>query len=189
MNNKTKKLVGVALFTAIVVVLQAVGGAIKVGQFTFSFVLVPIVVGAAVYGVTAGAWLGFVFGVVVLLSGDAGTFLAVNVAGTILTVLVKGTLCGLAAGGVYKLFERKNRYLAVLLAAVVCPIVNTGVFLLGCLAFFMETISGWAAALGYENAGAYMIFSLAGVNFICEIIVNIILAPVISRLIKIGQKN
>ena len=189
MNSKTKKLVGIALFTAIVVVLQALGGAIKVGQFTFSFVLVPIVVGAAVYGVAAGAWLGFVFGVVVLLSGDAGAFMAVNVLGTILTVLVKGALCGLAAGGVYKLFEKKNRYLAVFLAAVVCPTVNTGVFLLGCIAFFMDTIRGWAEALGFANAGRYMVLSLAGINYICEIVVNIILAPVISRLIKIGQKN
>ena len=55
MNTKTKNMVGIGLFTAIVVVLQFLGGGFKVGMFSFSFVLVPIVVGAAVYGWKAGA--------------------------------------------------------------------------------------------------------------------------------------
>ena len=49
MNNKVKKLVGIGLFTAIVVALQLLGGGIKFGIFSISLVLVPIVVGAAVY--------------------------------------------------------------------------------------------------------------------------------------------
>ena len=96
MNSKTKKIVGIGLFTAIVMVLQFLGGSIRFGVFSISLVLLPIVVGAAVYGWQAGAWLGFVFGVAVLLSGDAAAFLAVDVIGTILTVLVKGTEIGRA---------------------------------------------------------------------------------------------
>ncbi len=91
----TRTLVGTALFTAIVVVLQFLGAFIRFGPFSISLVLVPIVVGAALYGAGAGAWLGFVFGLVVLLSGDAAAFLVVNPLGTILTVLVKGTMAGL----------------------------------------------------------------------------------------------
>ena len=67
-NGKTRRLAGLALFTAIVVVLQLLGSFIKVGPFAVSLVLIPIVVGAAVYGVKAGAWLGFVFGVVVTIA-------------------------------------------------------------------------------------------------------------------------
>ena len=103
MNSKTKKIVGIGLFTAIVLVLQFLGGGIKFGIFSISLVLVPIVVGAAVYGWQAGAWLGFTFGVAVLLSGDAAAFLAVDVVGTVLTVLVKGTAAGLCSGLVYRL--------------------------------------------------------------------------------------
>ena len=103
MDSKTKKIVGIGLFTAIVLVLQFLGGGIKFGMFSISLVLLPIVVGAAVYGWQAGAWLGFTFGVAVLLSGDAAAFLAVDVIGTILTVLVKGTAAGLGSGLVYKL--------------------------------------------------------------------------------------
>lgn len=187
-KTNTKTLVGIGLFTAIVVVLQLLAVGLRaLGLFSISLVLVPIVVGAAVYGWKSGAWLGFVFGVAVLLSGDANAFLTVNVAGTIITVLLKGTLCGLCAGLVYKLLE-KNKVVAVFAAAAICPIVNTGVFLLGCLVFFLETITGWAALYGFENVGAYMIFGLTGANFLIELGVNLVLAPVITRLIKIGKK-
>ena len=189
MNTKTKNMVGIALFTAIVVVLQLLAVGLRaLGLFSISLVLVPIVVGSAVYGWKGGAWLGFAFGVAVLLSGDANAFLTVDVAGTIITVLVKGAACGLVAGLVYKLLEKRSKFLAVILAAVLCPVVNTGVFLLGCQVFFMDTITQWAARYGFENVGAYMIFGLTGINFLIELGVNVVLAPVATRLIKLGKR-
>lgn len=190
MNSKTKTMVGIGLFTAIVVVLQLLGGGIKVGSlFSISLVLVPIVVGGAVYGWQAGAWLGFAFGVTVLLTGDAAAFMAVNVPGTIATVLVKGTACGLVAGVMYKVFSRWNPFLGVIMAAILCPVTNTGVFLLGCKLFFYDTVSAWGAAAGFPNAAAYMFLGLAGVNFLVELGANIVLAPVITRLIRFGKKE
>ena len=189
MNKQTKKIVGIGLFTAIVVVLPLLGGGIKFGtMFSITLVLVPIVVGAAVYGWQAGAWLGLSFGVAVLLSGDAGPFLAVDPMGTVVVVLVKGILCGLVSGIVYALIEHINRTLAVIIAALCCPIVNTGVFLVGCNLFFYDTICEWAAMYGFPNATNYMILGLAGINFLIEIAVNIALAPTIVRLISIGKR-
>ena len=189
MNQKTKNLVGAGVFTAIVLVLQFLGGTFQIGGLNINVSLVPIVVGAAIYGWKVGAWLGLVSGGVILIAGQAAAFLPVNPLGTVITVLVKGTLCGLIAGLVYTALSKKNQWLAIIMAAIVCPVVNTGVFLLGCLVFFMETLNGWAAALGYENAGSYMILGLAGGNFLLEIGVNVVLAPVISRLIAIGKKD
>lgn len=189
MNTKTKNMVGVALFTAIVVVLQLLAVGLRaLGLFSISLVLVPIVVGAAVYGWKAGAWLGFAFGAAVLLSGDAAAFLAVDVVGTVVTVLAKGAACGLVAGLVYKLLEKFGRMPAVIAAAILCPMVNTGVFLLGCVVFFMDTITAWGEAAGFANVGAYMIFGLTGINFLIELGVNLVLAPVITRLIRVGKK-
>ena len=188
MNNKTKNMVGVGLFTAIVVVLQFLGGGIKFGMFSISLVLVPIVVGSAVYGWKSGALLGFAFGAAVLLSGDAAAFLVIDPLGTVLVVLVKGIACGLVAGLVYKLLEQVHKTLAVFLAAVICPVVNTGIFLVGCKVFFYETIAAWGAAAGFENTASYMFLGLAGVNFIIEMAVNILLAPMIVRLIRLGKK-
>ncbi len=189
MRNNTKKLVGVGLLTAIVVVLQAVAVAIRpTGLFNISLVLVPIVVGAALYGYKTGAWLGLVFSIVVLFT-DAGAFLAVNVPGTIITVIVKGTVAGLVAGLVYLALEKKNRFVAVIAAAIACPVTNTGIFLLGCVLFFMDTINGWASAAGFANAGTYMIIGMVGVNFLVELVLNIVLSSAIVRIVNISKKE
>jgi uncharacterized membrane protein len=188
--SKTKRLTLLAIFAALVVILQFVASAIKFGPFSITLVLVPIVVGAAMCGPVAGGVLGAVFGAVVLLSGDAAAFLTINPFGTIVTVFLKGILSGLAAGYVYKLLEKKNFYVAVFASAVVCPIVNTGIFLLGCLVFFLDTIAGWAEALGFgASVGKYMIVGLCGVNFIVEMAINVVLIGVIATLIKVGKKS
>lgn len=189
MKNKTKTMVGVGIFTAIVVVLQLIGGGIKVGSlFSITLVLLPIVVGSAVYSWKAGAWLGFVFGMAVLLSGDAAPFMAISIPATIAVVLTKGTLCGLVAGLVYKLFEKIHSAVAVIAASIVCPIVNTGIFLLGCWLFFLPDISQWAIDLGFADVGSYIIYGLVGINFLVELGTNIVLSPVIVRLIRMGKK-
>lgn len=183
----TRKLTGLAILTALVVILQFLP--VKGPFFLITLTLVPIVIGSALYGAFAGAWLGFIFGVTVLLSGDAAAFLTINIPGTIATVLVKGTLAGLAAGLVYKLASKVNRYFGVICSALVAPVVNTGIFLLGCRLFFMDTVNGWAAASGYENVGAYMILSLVGINFLIELGVDLVCSPVILRLINIRKKE
>jgi uncharacterized membrane protein len=185
----TRKMVLLGLLTALVVVLQFLGAFIHLGPFSITLVLIPIVIGAASCGILSGAWLGFVFGIAVLISGDAAAFLVVNPYATILTVLLKGTLAGLVSGAVYGIFENKNRYFATTLAAFICPIVNTGVFLLGCFLFFMPTLSEWALAYGFEDAISYIIFGMIGLNFIVEMCVNIVLSPVATRLVDIWYKR
>ena len=185
----TRKLTGLALLTAIVVILQFLGAFIRFGPFSISLVLIPIVVGAALYGVLAGAWLGFVFGLVVLLSGDAAAFLVISPIGTILVVLLKGALAGLCAGAVYKALSERNETVAVIVAAIVAPVVNTGIFLLGCLVFFLPTVTEWGQAMGFESVGKYMILGLVGGNFLFELLFNVILSPVIVRLVRLGKKE
>ena len=175
----TETLALTAILTALVIVLQLLGSFIRFGPFSISLVLLPIVIGAAKCGAKAGAWLGLVFGLVVLISGDAALFLAVNVPGTILTVLLKGALSGLCAGLVYKLLEKHNKYVAVMVAALVCPIVNTGIFFLGCLAFFMEIVG--------EDATAFFV-SLITTNFLIEIVTNVVLSPAVVRLLNLKKK-
>lgn len=191
-NNKrmsTETLVLAAVMTALVIILQFLGAFVRLGTFQCSLVLMPIVIGAAMCGPKISAWLGFVFGMVVLLNGDATAFLTVNFIGTVITVLAKGTLCGLCAGFVYDLIKEKNKYLAVLVAAVVCPIVNTGVFLIGGFVFFFETIESWALASQYGSAIEYMFLFLVGGNFIFELITNIVLCPAIIRILNLRKKK
>lgn len=190
-NSKlnTRKLVLGAIMTALVIVLQLVGSFTTFfGPFSTAVALIPIVLGAAMCGTAVGAWLGFVFGMVVILSGGAALFFAFDILGTIVTVLAKGTLCGLAAGLVYKALKGINEYLAVFVAAVVCPLVNTGVFLLGCYVFFMDSATAIAETLSLSFSGMAVFWALAMGNFALEVASNAILSPILSRVLKIFQK-
>ena len=161
-------------------------GSSSCGPFSISLVLIPIVVGASLYGVLSGAWLGLAFGITVLISGNAAAFLAVNPGGTVITVLLKGALAGLLAGAVYRAIEKKNKVVATIVAAIICPVVNTGIFLIGCRLFFFDTIKTWAAG---TNVFVYMITGLVGFNFLFELGLNIILSPTIVKLTKLGRKE
>lgn len=184
-----KRPTGVGLLTALVVVLQLVALAIRpTGFFNITLCLVPIVVGAALYGIKAGAWLGFVFGVVVTIT-DSAAFMVINAPATIAVCVLKGLLAGLAASAVYSPLEKKNLFAATITAAAVCPIVNTGVFALGCFAFFMPTIAEWGAAAGIENAVFYLFAFVIGTNFFLELAVNLLLSSVIVTIIKLGKRN
>ena len=186
-KEKTLMLAVMGVLTAIVIVLQALAIGIRFGTFSITLVLVPIVVGAALYGWKAGAWLGLVFGAVVLMT-DAAAFLAVSVPGTVVTCLLKGILAGIAAAAVYRLLENKNRWAAILAAAVVCPVVNTGVFLLDCVVFFYDTVSEWAAGAGFANVGVYLIVGFVGINFLVETAINLCLSTVIVRVLSVVKK-
>ncbi|MBQ8178541.1 MAG: ECF transporter S component [Clostridia bacterium] len=177
-----------AILTALVVVLQFLGQFIRFGPVAISLVLIPIVIGAATCGTRISTWLGFVFGVVVLFS-DAQAFIAIDILGTIVTVLVKGVLCGLCAGLSYKFISKFNVYAAVAVAAFVCPVVNTGVFLACCSIFFMDTLTEWATSFGFSSTVDFMFLGLVGANFLFELATNIVLSPVVVRILNIRKRQ
>ena len=186
----TRTLVLGAVMTALVIVFQLVGTFTTFfGPFSTALALIPIVIGAAICGVKTGAWLGFVFSLVVLLSGGANLFLAFSIHGTIITVIAKGTLCGLAAGFTYKLLNKYNKLLAVVAAAIICPVVNTGVFMLGSIVFFLDFANQIASAIGLDAAGIAVFTAMATGNFIFELVLNIVLSPVVVRLLNIKNKT
>lgn len=186
----TRRLVTLAIFTAIVAVLQLMGVAIRFGTCAVSMVGVPVILGGALMGPVAGAWLGLVFGVTVLISGDAALFLTWDPIATVIIVLLKGTLAGLAAGALYRLLEKKNGFLAVLAAAVAYPLVNTGVFFLGCMIFFLDDCVQFAANLGISGSGPVIVMSVfIGFNFFFELGLDLVLSGVVSRLIQIGKRS
>ena len=186
---QTRTLVLLALLSAIVAVLAYYGGFIKIGGLaSISLTLIPVVVGAALCGPWAGAWLGGVAGAVFFATPDAAFWFGLSIPGTIITVMIKGILSGLCAGFVYKLLEKVNRYVAVIVSAVVCPIVNTGIFLLGSLIFFMDTVGAGAAAEGL-SVGGYLIIFFVGLNFVFELIANVAMSPAIVRLLDVAKKR
>lgn len=192
-NPKIKRMVGIALLMAMVVVMQALSSIIPpIGGFSISLVLIPIVLGAAVFGPGAGALLGATFGVIVYINcvtgadpGGAMVFQA-NPVLCFLVVTGKGTLAGLASGGVYKLLSKVNPYLAMLCAAIICPLVNTGVFVACMLLFFNEVLSAWA---GGADVLGYILTGLILANFVPELMINVVFSPAGQRIAHFVNKK
>ena len=184
-----KTLVLLALFSAITAVLSYYGGFIKIGGLaSISLTLIPVVIGATLCGPMGGAWLGAVASVIFFATPDAAFWFGLSLPGTVITVMIKGIASGLCAGLVYKLLERFNRYIAVLVSAIVCPVVNTGIFLIGCFLFFFDTVKSGAAAEGM-SVGMYLIVFFVGLNFVFELITNIAVSPAMIRILDIAKKK
>lgn len=190
-----RRLTALSLLTALVAVLACLGNFIKVGPCPISLTLCPIIIGAALYGPSAGALLGAVFGAVTIITGilgwDGGVvmlLMGVNPVACVLVCVAKSTAAGFLAGLVYRAAsrfgkenEKKNSKTAVILAGIVCPVVNTGIFVLGMLIFWMDTLAAWA---GGSNVVVYALTGLTGINFLVELAINMILASSITLIIQ-----
>lgn len=192
-QNNLVKMVGIALMMALVVVMQIISGIIPpVSGFSISLVLIPVVLGAAIYGPGGGALLGATFGVIVFVNcvtgadpGGAMVFQA-NPILCFLVVMAKGTLAGFASGWVYKLLKGKNSYVAMLLAAIVCPVINTGVFVACMLLFFIDVLAAWA---GGGDLLGYILTGLILANFLPELVINIVFSPAGERICRVVNKK
>ena len=184
---------GIALLMALIIVLQFVTGMIPpVGGFSISLVLIPIVMGAAIFGPGAGALLGAAFGVIVYINcvtgADAGGAMVFQ-ADPILCFLVvmgKGIMAGLASGLVYAGLKKWNPHVAILLAAIVCPLVNTGTFIVCMLTFFKEVLTAWA---GGGDLAAYILTGLVLCNFVPEMIINVVFGSVGHTVVHVVKRN
>lgn len=187
-------MVGIALLMAMVIVLQFVSSTIPPigGMVSISLVLIPIVMGAAVFGVGAGVILGATFGVIVFINcitgadpGGAMVFQA-NPGMCFVVVMSKGILAGLLSACTYKLLRGKNPYLAMLCAAVVCPVVNTGFFVASMFLFFGEVLAVWA---GGSHIVSYTLTFLVLCNFVPELLINVVFSPAGQRILHALKLN
>lgn len=194
MSKKIRTMTGLAFMAAIVVVLQMMGSFIKFGPFSIALVFIPIVVGAAVYGVKGGAVLGGVFGIVVavasILGWDAGGSILwnANPFATLFVIMLKGIAAGVMAGLAFKLGKKKNTTLGVILAAMACQFTNSIIFILSMYLFFYEYLSAWATATG-ASIITYVFTMIIGGNAIVELIMSMVLSPAIVRIIELRRST
>ncbi len=192
-NQKIKRMVGMAILLAMIVVMQFISGVIPpIGGFTISLVLIPIVLGSALFGPGAGAALGGAFGVIVFINcvtgADPGGHMVFEASPILcfLVVMGKGILAGLCSGLVYRVLKGRNPYLAMLCAAIVCPIVNTGVFIACMLLFFIDVLSAWAQG---GNLVGYIMSGLILVNFLPELVINVVFSPAGERILQVVDRK
>lgn len=198
MGNSTKfsakRITGLAVLLALVIVLQLIGGYLKIGATSLSFVLVPIVLGGVLFGALSGAFLGFAFGFITLMFGVTGAdyFTAVLFESkpffTALLCLGKGTAAGFAAGFVYDLLKKKNEYVALFATAAIAPIMNTGLFILGSFTLLQDVLNANFVAEG-TTLVYFLFIGCAGINFLVELAINLIAAPTLHRVIQVIGKS
>ena len=186
-QNKIYKLVGTSILAAIIVVLQVVTTYFPTKPFSITLALIPIIIGAAVFDEYVGAILGGVFSIVVIImcviGADVGGAMVWN-ANPFLCIVVcmlKGVAAGYVSGLIYRLISKKNTILATVVAGISAPVVNTGIFLLGLSIFFRPVLFAWA---GKTDIVFYVLFMLTGLNFLVELGVNMVAAPIIVRILK-----
>ena len=186
-----------AMLIALVVVLQVVSAVIPPigGLVSITLTLVPVVVGAILFGKKGGAVLGFTFGLIVLINCIAGLDPGGNILWntnpffTALICFVKGIAAGFVPAVLYELVRGKDpkvgngrKYGAAMVAALSAPVLNTGLFVCGMFLFFSETLRAWA---GGTDVVSYVLFGLAGINFLVEFFINVLLTPAIDRIVSI----
>ena len=199
-KQKTLELVQLAMLAALVVVLQLLSALIPPigGMVSITLTLIPVVIGAILFDKKGGAILGFVFGLIVMINcitglDPGGNILwTTNPAITALLCLIKGTLAGLVPAMVYsaivgkKAVSDKKKLLTTMLSAMLAPIVNTSTFVIGMLLFFKDTLTIWANG---KPIMLYILLGLAGINFLIEFIINLILTPAIIRIVDVIKKK
>ena len=199
-KQKTLELVQLAMLAALVVVLQILSALIPPigGMVSITLTLIPVVIGAILFGKKGGAILGFTFGLIVMINCITGLDPGGNILWntnpilTALLCLLKGTLAGFVPAVVYsaikgyKTTSTAKKIFCTALAAMLAPIVNTSTFVIGMLLFFKDTLTAWADG---KPIMLYVLLGLAGLNFLIEFIINIILTPAIIRIVDVVKKK
>lgn len=194
MNNREKiqKLVGVSLLTALVVAFQLMSNYIQIGSISITLALVPLAVGAILYGPLVGLFLGLVMGgLIISAPSTIAVFFPVSVPLTVVLCLIKTGVAGLVAGFIFKGFaavakkeedEKKKNILfaiGVILAVVLIPVINTGIFMIGAELFFLDVFGNFAGIVG----------AVITANFALEFGIAVVLSPAVVTVIKVLIKN
>lgn len=181
-HENIQRITGVAVLSAIMIVLQVVGNFVTIGPVSINLSLIPIALAAIIYGPLAGGLLGLLSGVMVLFAPSTeAVFMPISVFGTVLVCLLKCTIAGFLGGLVHKLVSKKSPIASYVLCAMTIAIVNTGLFVVGCLVFFMPLLQENSGT--YANAYAFLFLGMIGWNFIFEVLSASVFVPVLAKVL------
>ena len=178
----TKMITTTAILLAIEIVLQIIGNYVFIGSFTnLNFSLIIIAIGAILYGPVVGGFLGFVSGILTIFAPNTlDYFMSVSPVGTILVCLLKTTIAGVVAGFLMIFFRKINKEtLGTIIVSILVPVINTGIFAIFCLLFFMKRLE----QLNPNNIAAALFLGMIGFNFIFEVLTTSIISPSLYKVV------
>ena len=198
MNSKFFTARNVALLgilIALVIVLQLFASAIPMFGVTLNFSLIPIALASILLGWGGGTIVGFACGLVVwitmaVLGQEPSTAALFQANPVVLTIMCIGktTISGLVAGLVFKWVSKKNVFLAVVISAITIPVFNTGIYMLG-MVVMQDAVAAFLGLTDYSAGIVFtVVFGIIWLNFVLEMVINLIFIPAIHRVIKVVQK-
>ena len=173
----------IAILLAIEIVLQFIGNMVAFGPVSINLSLVPIALGAMLFGPWVGLFLGIINALFVLMAPSTALFYNVSVIGTILICLIKSSLAGFLGGLFYLLIKNKNNFVASIVTSISIPVINTGIFIVGCLTFFKPILEQYST--GFTNIYEFLFIGFIGWNFIFELATSIVLVFPLYRIITL----
>jgi len=175
-----------SLFTAIMLVMDFTPlGYITTGLFSITLMTLPVAIGAICLGPSGGAFLGAIFGLTSFLQCfGIGYFIDPSGAilfetspfATIVTCFLPRILAGLAAGFIFKLFERKLKtgILSFAVTSGAVSLLNTLLFMSCFVLLFQGTILAGKSIMA-------VFLSVLTLNLIIEISVTLVVGSAVGR--------
>lgn len=201
-NVRTLKMVQLALFTAIILLLAFTPiGFIKLPVgLSVTVVGVPVIIGAITLGPAAGAILGAIFGLSSFAQAFGlepfGTLLfSINPIGTFITTMIPRILMGWLTGLIFQGLKRvdKTNLVSYLITSLAGSLLNTVLFMTSLMIFFYNKTEfqeiDFIKGLNASNA-FLLIIAMVGFNAVAEMIVSGILGTAIAKPIdKLNTNN
>ena len=149
-REKTRKLVILAMLTAILVIFQFTPiGYIPIPGFNPTLMHIPVIIGAIMLGPGEGAFLGLVFGITSIIQATLqvpltaflfSPFVPLGNYKSAVIAIVPRVLVGVTAAYLYRLIARsdRSRPAACIVASAVGSVVNTVLVMTGVYVFFRD---------------------------------------------------
>ncbi len=197
-NQRTLKMVQLALFTAIILLMAFTPlGYIKTPGLEITLLVVPVTVGAILLGPAGGAILGGIFGLTSFaqcfgISAFGTILLSINPVGTFIVTVFSRILMGWLTAIIFMALRKGNvtKGISHAAASLIGPLLNTLFFMTTLMLFFYHTeyIQGIANSLGTGNVFTFVL-AFVGVNGLIEAVVCFFLGTAVSKAIDVFSRK
>ena len=164
-------------------------GYIKTLGLEITLIVVPVAVGAVVLGPTAGALLGFIFGVTSFIqcfgmSAFGTALMGINPIFTFITCVVSRILAGWLSALIYKGLYRfpKSKFISYPISCLSGSLLNT-LFFVGMVIAFFANSSYLKDMMGVMNIFAFAV-AFAGINSLIEAGVTTVIGAAVAGAIS-----
>ncbi len=184
--KKTKQLTQIAILLAVILLMAFTPlGYLKTLGLEITFITIPVIIGAIVIGPSAGALLGFAFGITSFIqcfgmSAFGATLLAINPIFTFITCVATRTLMGYLTGIIFKLIKGEAKSVVPYgVASLSGALLNTLFFMSAIILFFGK--SEYILSLQGNLSVIKFVLAFVGINGLVEALACFLIAAAISK--------